>query len=262
MAKTRSDKISALQNHDRVSAACGLMGYTLIVPPTTSRNKIVIWCSTCMTRSEYVLDTALRYLKKDRPSCKVCYKLTENNDATELSDDQYVALAHIQHQYKYLYPSLEITSDKKITVICPEHGSFSIRKSAHVVSGQCYGCQKCASSQGERLIMAYLNSHQILFETEKTFDDLVSPKLVKLRYDFYLPSLNCLIEFDGKHHFEPTQYGTRQTKEQQQEYYDGVVLRDKMKTEYAQVKNIKLIRIPYTEKANISQLLDKGLNNG
>lgn len=60
-------------------------------------------------------------------------------------------------------------------------------------------CPICKSSSGERLIFCYLKSKNINFEVEKTFPGLTLKK--NLRFDFYLPSYNLIIEFHGQHHF-------------------------------------------------------------
>ena len=50
-------------------------------------------------------------------------------------------------------------------------------------------------SLGEEKIITILKKEKVPFEREKTFKDL---KHGLYRYDFYLPSLNVLIEFDGQ----------------------------------------------------------------
>lgn len=68
----------------------------------------------------------------------------------------------------------------------------------------------------------------------------------KYRYDFYLPQLKRLIEFDGKQHFEDTK-GWNNTS-----YLENIQARDKEKNEYALSHNIPLVRIPYWERDNIT----------
>ena len=49
-------------------------------------------------------------------------------------------------------------------------------------------------SHGEREIFRILNSENISFEMNKSFPDLSNGKL---SFDFYIPSHNTLIEYDG-----------------------------------------------------------------
>lgn len=58
----------------------------------------------------------------------------------------------------------------------------------------------CLKSKGEEKIGELLNQANISFEKEKTFLDCKN--INSLRFDFYIPSQNCLIEFDGIQHFK------------------------------------------------------------
>jgi very-short-patch-repair endonuclease len=57
-------------------------------------------------------------------------------------------------------------------------------------------------SHSERLIMKHLESERIKFEREVNFTGLVNPLTnAPLRYDFYIPQFNLIIEYDGvKYH--------------------------------------------------------------
>jgi len=122
--------------------------------------------------------------------------------------------------------------------------------------GKCE-CQKyfktkhLKSSKGEKLISKILDKNHILYEREKTFDDLYDVSL--LRFDFYLPSHNMCIEYDGKQHFEPIDYfgGDKAFKSSKK--------RDGMKNTYCENNNIKLLRIPYTQDSNIINILSEKL---
>ncbi len=96
------------------------------------------------------------------------------------------------------------------------------------------------NSKGEKRIIDILIDNEINFSCEYTFDNLQSNGKY-LRFDFYLPSYNVLIEYDGKQHFEYTNSGWN-TKEN----FDELCFRDKMKNKYCLSNNIPLIRIPYT----------------
>ena len=52
----------------------------------------------------------------------------------------------------------------------------------------------------EQQFREYLESKNIEFTTQKTFDDLKSSKNYKLRFDFYLPQMNLLVEIDDRSH--------------------------------------------------------------
>lgn len=73
----------------------------------------------------------------------------------------------------------------------------------------------------------------------------------KLRFDFYLPYFNILVEYDSLIHFKqvPKFHKNRQDFIHAQE-------NDRRKNSYALAKSIKLYRIPEWELMNIKNLSD------
>ena len=192
--------------------------------------------------------------------CKICDRKNGNNLKSRLTLDQYKMVASELHDNKYDYSYIDLKRDK-IRIICPVHGEFLIRKSAHIAPTQLYGCQKCGNirSIGEEKIIEYLELHNIPYEYQKTFEWCKSiDRQQPLRYDFYVPDLNILIEFDGRHHFEPTRYGG-QTLESAEFQTKRTKFYDTIKTINAMLSGIKLIRIPYFDRGNISMILDNEL---
>ena len=103
-------------------------------------------------------------------------------------------------------------------------------------------CGCAHESEGEKIIKQILETSNINFETEKKIPNLLSNKNYPLRFDFYLPDLNCFIEFDGEQHYLPinNRYSL-----------NNCIERDKIKNQYCIENNIKLYRIPYSEKNNM-----------
>jgi very-short-patch-repair endonuclease len=103
------------------------------------------------------------------------------------------------------------------------------------------------NSAGEKLIEFWLNKNSIDYEKQKTFDGCKNRR--KLRYDFYLPNQNVLIEYDGRQHFVSVKsFGGENG-------FKTTQINDKIKTEYAVNNGYNLLRIPYTEKESISDVL-------
>jgi len=107
-------------------------------------------------------------------------------------------------------------------------------------------------SKGEERINKYLIKNNFKFEREYSFPDC---KLRKpLKFDFAVfnnnNSLKCLIEFDGKQHFESVDYFGGEDKLFRSQ------VRDDIKTNYCLKNNIRLIRIPYTKENKIEKLLE------
>lgn len=112
----------------------------------------------------------------------------------------------------------------------------------NLVNGHTQSCGCISSSIGELNIQKILLENNIEFYKEFIFNDLP-----KRRFDFYLPQLNRLIEFDGIQHFKFTKNWNNSEidfKLSQQ--------RDQEKNEYAFSHNISLVRIPYWERDNIT----------
>ena len=111
------------------------------------------------------------------------------------------------------------------------------------------GCLK--SSGGELQIRNILETNNIEYETQKTFTNCLSNKGFLLRFDFYLPEYNVLIEYDGQQHFKEVECFNETLKEIQE--------RDEIKNSWCKNNHITLIRIPYYDydKINLNYLIDK-----
>ena len=94
-------------------------------------------------------------------------------------------------------------------------------------------------------VQQILDEYGFSYEKEKTFNDLKMKRM--LRYDYYVDSLNCLIEFDGEQHYYEIDY-FKDSKDAHLKRYAS----DNMKSDYALENNINLIRIPYW--SDISQI--------
>ena len=110
-----------------------------------------------------------------------------------------------------------------------------------------YGCPKCNESKGEKRISLLLDENNIEYECQKCFDDCKDIK--PLPFDFYLPKLNKMIEYDGKQHYEPIDFFGGQ------EYWEYIQRHDEIKNQYCKDNNIQLLRIPYYKN------VDEELNN-
>ncbi len=113
------------------------------------------------------------------------------------------------------------------------------------------GCPVCSESKGEKVIRLYLEKNNIDFIQEYKFDDCKHKR--SLPFDFYIPSLNLCIEFDGIQHFEVFDHFGGEN------VFKNTQKRDKIKTDYCKNNNIRLIRIPYWELDEIEEILDKSI---
>lgn len=137
------------------------------------------------------------------------------------------------------------TKRSKVIVTCNIHDDYET--TAEVLLKGC-GCPKCKSSRGEQVIKDILNKLNIEYETQKTYPGLIFKR--RLKFDFFIPLLNCCIEFDGEQHFRSIDYwgGDKSFKELQ--------LKDHIKNEYCEINSIPLLRIKYDNKNILKTVSD------
>lgn len=110
---------------------------------------------------------------------------------------------------------------------------------------QSCGCLRSESvSKFEIFISNILNDDKIHYHREFGFDDCRGVGNKKLRFDFYLPEYNTLIEYDGEQHFKAVKYFGGE------ERYNILKEHDEIKNKYCKMHKINLVRIPYTLKEN------------
>lgn len=230
-------------------------GRLVVVAPTEKRgaNGSVKWLCSCDCGNTTVVETTnLRSgstqscgcLAKENFSKTVEKFKTQRKDLTGLKFGKLTVLqdtGKIDTQLRHFW-----------LCQCECGNTIEVRDSS-LTSGNTNSCG-CHYSKGEAIIQKILQENSINYEKEKKFDDLKGKKGGALRYDFYLPDYNRLIEYDGEQHFGYTGNGWNTA-----ENYQQVLYSDTIKNEYAKNHNIDLVRIPYREKTKIT--LDNLLND-
>ena len=123
-----------------------------------------------------------------------------------------------------------------IQVVCPTHGTFNVKPVKHLSEFQ--GCPYCRMSLSEEIIMRFLIMHDVEFVYQKRFSECVSEKGNMLPFDFFVPAVGVLIEYDGEQHSN-----------------SDISKRDDIKTAFVNSTNYKLVRIPHTERRRIPHIL-------
>lgn len=163
--------------------------------------------------------------------------------------EEFIAKANLVHNNKYDYSSSEyVTARSKVKIICPSHGEFIQYAYSHLAG---YGCSMCYGSKGEKEIVKILNESGIDFERQKTYEGCKNINV--LRFDFYIPSENILIEYNGIQHYKYRNFFG------EIEEFNTLQKNDKIKEDYCSKNNIKLITIPYTEFNNIKNIIESYL---
>lgn len=141
------------------------------------------------------------------------------------------------------------TQKLDIQCVCGEIFKVSFNKFKNNNQIRCRNCTKTIS-KGELKIRNYLKSKNIPFKTEFTFNDLRGENKQYLKFDFYLPTFNICIEYDGELHYIKTSLNND---------LESQKFRDNLKNNYCHINKIKLIRIPYWDFNNIEIILDNTL---
>jgi formylmethanofuran dehydrogenase subunit E len=214
--------------------------YSFVVEINSVLDKIKLKCKRCDKK----FFTSYRSHIDNKAGCRKCDSI-ERGKSMRKSLEQFIAdakLVHGEDIYDYS-KAIYVNCMTPIIVICRNHGEFIIRPNNHVSNKN--GCPKCNYSKGELAIRNYLNNANIVFEPQKKYDDLRGKKNTKLEFDFYLPTYNLLIEFDGEQHFN----------KKCKWYNPQIKINDRLKNKYAKKNNIDLLRIKYIKIDKIDEIL-------
>lgn len=178
-----------------------------------------------------------------------CYECGHKRGGMKIriSNDDYVI------KMSYANPDVEMIgtytrSKDPVEFRCKKCGNIWETAPANVANSGS-GCPRCKSSKGEREIARYLDQIGVEYVHQKRFGDCVD--VAVLPFDFYIPSINTCIEYDGALHYKPVEYYGGQ------DYYDKIQKHDTIKTKYCNENGIALVRIPYWDL----DVIDNVLNN-
>lgn len=184
--------------------------------------------------------------------CKRC-TIINNIHFTKMSNDEFISKSKETHGNIYNYDTSKYNGSKElIEIFCKKHGKFQQSAGSHMAGS---GCPHCSQSHGEKEISKILNLLNINFVSQKKFKECLNEKTGRaLKFDFYIPSKNLLIEYDGEQHFKPIDFfgGIKE--------FENRKFLDKIKTNYANYNGLKLLRIPFYEKNNISNIIQHNIN--
>jgi very-short-patch-repair endonuclease len=109
-------------------------------------------------------------------------------------------------------------------------------------------------SIGEKKLEIILSSINIDFIREYEFFDCINPLTRnRLRFDFYIPKHNMLIEFDGRQHHSLL-------NNQSGNDFNKQIYRDSIKNKYCIDNNIKLVRFKSSDYSDLENKVNKIIN--
>lgn len=184
--------------------------------------------------------------------CEKC-GIEKMRQSLMFSCKEFINECNKMHNYKYNYSLIKEYNgtDKIYKIICPDHGQFLQRGENHLRGHGCRSCQ--TKSHGENKIKQILNDKKVKFKFNNIFADCINIKTgCELLFDFYLPELNLIIEYDGIQHDKPVKkFGGEAS-------FEGIKFRDNIKNEYCIKNNIHIIRIKYRRNLKkIQPILDE-----
>lgn len=229
---------------------------------TNMSSKIIVTCPIHGDFEVLASNHVRVFRKKDKKhlapcGCPECGKdsVRKRNIAGTKTTNQFIKEANETHNFKYDYSNTKYKhSFTKVEIVCPEHGSFFQQPANHLRGT---GCPLCKNSKGETKIAKILSKRGIKYVKEHVFEDCVSDKGFPLKFDFFIPSKNILIEYDGEQHFKPVRFHLNMNQKTAEEMFKQVKKYDRIKNQYAKQHQITLIRIPYTQLKVVEEILVK-----
>lgn len=210
---------------------------TVIEQAGRSNGRQVLWKCKCDCGNEII--TQGGHLRSGHTQSCGCYnkQRTQETQRKDITNQRFGKLIALE-------PTTDFNNRNRHTMwLCKcDCGNITKVSINNLLSKATQSCGCLKTSIGELNIETLLRENNIEYIKEKTFKDLG-----KLRFDFYLPTYQRLIEFDGIQHYKELN-GIWDKKQSLQERKN----RDKIKNQYALNNNIPLVRIPYWKRDNIT----------
>lgn len=205
----------------------------------------------CEKASDHEWEASLYNRARHNTNCPYCAgRKTSISNCIEVT---YPAIAKEWHPTKNKFTPRDVTyaSNKKAWFLCvvnPTH-EWITKIAARTIKGD--KCPFCASSKGEKAIKEWLDKNNKIYQREYKLNDCRNKR--PLPFDFAIfndrNKLLGLIEYQGRHHYEPIEYfgGLKSLLWRQKN--------DKIKSEYCKNNNVSLLVIPHTDFDKIEELL-------
>lgn len=215
--------------------------FQILEDPKNSKSKVRILHKKCGRLLNMTMNNHINH----KNGCKDCSKYAHKNHhywivkCKEIWNDDYLILDEVNNCHEMV---------RIEHVVC---GKISLKSMNSFIHGK-RGCSHCYNDikYAEKYIERYLESIGIYYEKEKTFEDLVNPKTGrKLRFDFWIPGENLIIEVNGVQHYRPIECWGGEKNFQEQIY------RDNTKKNYLKNNNINLLVINNKQLTKIKDYL-------
>lgn len=211
-------------------------------------NGKIRWYAWCVCPQHGLFSIRLDSLKRGHLTCQKClgYGFTDKEYANKLNHKFKINNEHYECLSTCIQPDPYHGVNRRYAKIkCKIHNHVYISRYDAVMSGE--RCKRLMRSKPEKIIAEYFYLKNIKFESEKKFDWLPDNYMA---YDFYIPSQNLLLEYDGEQHFSSWNKSDNDLKERQ--------IHDALKNDLAIKNGYRIIRIPYNVdlKSTLFQLFE------
>lgn len=210
--------------------------WTVLEKVGKDKNNNVLWKCLCACGT-IGIHTTHKLLSGGSLSCG-CYKRERTHERCfkSLVGKRFGKLLVLEQVEDHIYP--DGSHRTKYKCLCDCNNIVEVLSCSLVSGTSSCGCLK---STGELKISQILRENGIDFKQQKSYRDLLSDKGRRLRFDFYIPEKNYLIEYDGPYHYRSTgRIWCTENHVKKTQYHD------RLKNKYCKKNSIPLIRIPYT----------------
>jgi predicted nucleic acid-binding Zn-ribbon protein len=207
-------------------------------PYLGSSKRIEIRCLVCT----YRWDTTFFNINIQDHGCPAC------NDVTLSNDD--VDLFIIKNNLNIMRMDNYIHYDVKINWRCLCCGEIWKNSYHNIMSKLINSCPDCSCRKNEKIVKNFLKENNIIFEK---IEIKLPINIRRCRPDFYIPSMNLIIEYNGDHHYRPVTFGGSMEKALKKFEYQQI--RDSQLRTYCKENNIILEEIDGRKYVNV-KLID------
>lgn len=202
-----------------------------------------ILCSGTIHNEEF--KSSPTHLLAGQIGCKSCIAEMQHHSGLKTTDEFKVQLSNINDTITVIGEYDGAKAPLKVQ--CNKCGNIWTRDAHIFLMG--IGCPFCYASKGERKIRIFLDQNNIDYIQQKSFSSLRGIGGFPLRYDFYIPKYNLLLEYQGEFHDGSA------FKKSSRNYLDTQIEHDKRKREYALNNNYNFLEIWYYQYKRIDEIL-------
>ena len=218
--------------------------------PKNNSEKIAIFHKECKRSFEIKVSNFLT-----RKTCPLC--AIENIDRGRKTHFEFIKEMYKIHGTEYTVLGQYITSKEKILILHNCGFEWLITPTNILRNFGCPRCSDTKKSKGESEIIKFLNRNNIVFESQKRFENCLGLNKRKLTYDICVynkqENIFCLIEYQGIQHFKSFDFFGGDEKLKYTQCHDSY------KRYWCGNQDIKLLAIKYTDFKNIDSILEKEL---